>query len=170
MNTASPLLAFQDGHRTLEEHLRDHQEALMSLDLVAAARALATYRAELEVHMVVEEELVIPRFEALGVEIKGGGAHFYWLEHKKLEDLLRGVERGLAELTERGVSRGRDVIPLLQREFTFEHLMEHHETRENYALYPTLAERLSPTEQQDLWDAMCAREEAARSAQDAPAS
>jgi len=162
MTQTSPLAAFQDGHRILDELLRDHQEALMSLDLAQAARHLASYRAELEVHMVVEEELVIPRFEQLGIEIKGGGAHFYWLEHKKLDGLLTGVEQGLAELTERGVSRGRDVITLLQREFTFEHLMEHHETRENYALYPALAEHLSADEQRDLWKRMQAREGQAR--------
>ena len=167
MRADSPLPAFQDGHRRLEELLLDHQEALVALDFDAASEALAAYRAELEVHMVVEEELVIPAFEELGVEIRGGGAHYYRLEHEKLGELLTGIEGELAELRGRGASRAREVIPLLKRELSFEHVMEHHETRENYALYPTLAERLSPAAQDALWSAMQGRAQRARDAQGA---
>lgn len=165
MDPPSPLPAFQDGHRLLEELLLEHQEALIGLDFESAARALAEYRAELQVHMVVEEELVIPAFERLQVEIRGGGAHFYKLEHQKLHELLERIERELAALAQRDVQRSREVIPLLKQELSFEHVMEHHETRENYALYPTLAERLSAAEQDELWRAMQARADAARVAQ-----
>jgi len=165
MDTPSPLPAFQDGHRLLDELLLEHQEALIALDLGAATNALAAYRAELGVHMVVEDELVIPAFEALEVEIRGGGAHYYKLEHKKLDELLTRIETDLRELQRTGVSRPRDVIPLLKLELSFEHVMEHHETRENYALYPTLAERLSAADQASLWQSMQACAESARADQ-----
>lgn len=165
MSPVSPLHAFQDGHRRLEELLLDHQEALIALDFAGATRALDAYRAELQVHMAVEEELVIPAFSELQVEIRGGGAHYYLLEHRKLEELLAGIERELGELRDREVSRAREVIPLLKRELSFEHVMEHHETRENYALYPTLADRLSEGAQDRLWRAMQARADEARSGQ-----
>jgi hypothetical protein len=163
MDTALPLTAFQDGHRLLDELMLEHQEALIALDLDAATRALAAYRAELEVHMVVEEELVIPAFEALEVEIRGGGAHYYKLEHKKLDELLTRVEADLEALRESGVSRPREVLPLLKLELSFEHVMEHHETRENYALYPTLIDRLPADAQAELWNAMQSRADQARS-------
>jgi hemerythrin-like domain-containing protein len=115
--------------------------------------------------MIVEEELVIPTFEDLKVEIRGGGAHYYKLEHKKLDELLGRIELELESLAGREVTRAREVIPLLKQELSFEHVMEHHETRENYALYPTLAERLSAVEQQALWDAMQSRADEARAAQ-----
>ncbi len=158
--------AFQQGHRRLDALLLDHQEALIALDLATARRALAAYRAELEVHMAVEEDVVIPAFEALGVEIRGGGAHYYLLEHRKLDDLLRGVEEGLEELARRAPSRPRDVLPLLKRELSLEHVMEHHETREDYALYPTLDERLDDAARAELVRRMDEREAAARDGRD----
>lgn len=163
----SPLIAFQAGHREIEERLLAHQEALVTLDLYGAARELASYRAELEVHMAVEEDVVIPAFEALGVDIRGGGAHFYRLEHEKLGELLAWVERGLDEVRSRGASRARDVLPLLKRGLKLEHLMEHHETRENDLLYPTLEDRLHPAERDALAERMRRREIRARAAADA---
>lgn len=146
------LSTFQDDHRDLEELLLLHQEALVDRDPDLAGARLRRFRARLAWHARVEEELVVPAFEALGLHVRGGDPGYFRLEHAKLLELTDALVCELEPLTRAARCTSRDVLPLLGRGFRLQGVLEHHEQREDTLLYPALDDALPAVEVARLWE------------------
>ena len=146
-----PLVEFQEEHRELDRLFAEHQAAVISLDLDRARERLEAFRDALHRHAAAEEELVFPVYEPFAGDVVGGGLELVLAEHDKLRRLLDGLFDELAALSARGAPGPGDVIELLDREFTFKHLLQHHDQRETNAVYPTLDRELTDAERRELW-------------------
>jgi len=140
-----------DLHAELEEDFALHREALMRLDLTAARESLDDYKLALASHIREEEEVLLPAYEELNVEVRGGGAHLYRAEHQKIHWWLGELDRLMERLEARPNVGPRDVLAMLDRECTFKHLMGHHDLRERGFLYPILDASLSSEARAKLW-------------------
>lgn len=136
----------QSAHLELNEMLLLHQEALLLLRLDDAARLLAAYERCLALHMRQEELRIFPRHAALAEQGRWS-TELYLKEHEKLRQLLAAVGAGLAEIRAGGLDARqlrRNVLALLEREKTLKGLLEHHEQREESAMFPMLERQLAP--------------------------
>lgn len=132
------LAAFQEEHERFVELFVMHQCALMALDLKRARLALDLVRYELGVHADVEDEVLMPIFEARAGKIEGGGPELFRAEHDKVGRLLEGLSERLAVLEEARFVQPREALELIEVGFTFKHLWDHHTKRENAVFYPAL--------------------------------
>lgn len=146
-----PISDLLDLHAELDEDLALHREALMRLDLGTARERLDEFMAALTAHLREEEEVLLPAYEKLNVEVRGGGAHLYRAEHKKILWWLGELDRLLGELEAQPQVGPRDVLVVLDRECTFTHLLGHHDLRERGFLYPILDATLPVEARADLW-------------------
>lgn len=146
-----PISDLLELHAELDEDLALHREALMRLDLAAAREHLDDFEVALTAHMREEEEVLLPAYEKLAVEARGGGAHLYRAEHKKILWWLGELDRLLGELEAQPQVSPREVLAVLDRECTFSHLLGHHDLRERGFLYPILDATLPTEARADLW-------------------
>lgn len=140
-----------DLHAELDEDLALHREALMRLDLTAAREHLSDYTLALTAHIREEEEVLLPAYEELNVEVRGGGAHLYRAEHQKIHWWLGELDRLMTKLEGRSTVGPREVLAVLDRECTFSHLMGNHDLRERGFLYPILDASLTVEARAHLW-------------------
>ena len=135
METAAPaslLATVRCYHQYLQELLLLQQEALLERDIGLALGFWQLHRQMLQLHMHLEEELLLP---ALGGNVPDPAwqAAVYRAEHAKVVavgDKLEGILRGYAET---GLQR-RAVIELLDKQRSYKNLLELHEQREEEAL------------------------------------
>lgn len=132
-----------------------HQQALLDRDFARAARTLAAYRERLLAHMHDEEQLVLPRYEALGGDATDAPLRLFLGEHKNLRTFVDEFGARLVAL--QGGPDDRALLELFDRQATYKNLMLHHDLRERNVLYPFLGARLPAAEQQALLDACGAR-------------
>ena len=121
------------------------------LDLTAAREHLSDYTLALTAHIREEEEVLLPAYEELNVEVRGGGAHLYRAEHQKIHWWLGELDRLMTKLEGRPTVGPREVLAVLDRECTFSHLMGHHDLRERSFLYPILDASLTVEARAHLW-------------------
>ncbi|HJP02250.1 MAG TPA: hypothetical protein QF764_10820 [Planctomycetota bacterium] len=145
-----PLSELLDVHEELSERFAVHQEQVLAGELAGAEEDLEAYCALLLVHMRSEETLVLPAFEALGLDCERGRVELYRAEHAKILWWLDELRRRLAELRD-SAQDPRARIALLDREATFKRVMEHHDLREREYLYPLLDEHAGDVERRRLW-------------------
>ncbi len=149
-----PLSELLLDHDELDRLFLCHQEALLSRDVAEAAKWLDRFSRLLSVHMQREENCLLPAFEALALEIPGGGPELFRAEHRKLGKLLDELHKRLEQLADVPDLNARTVIELLDSEFTFKHLLQHHDSRERKVLYPVLDQHLDDARKLELWRAM----------------
>jgi hypothetical protein len=129
------------AHEALRQVFELHQELLLALKLEPASEVLAIYEALLRVHMGHEEKWLLP--ELARVERPRWPATLYTGQHQKMIALLAEASESLSSIDREapGASaralRGA-LIALLDRESTYKHLVEHHDSAEHQALYPEL--------------------------------
>ncbi|HXG53193.1 MAG TPA: hemerythrin domain-containing protein [candidate division Zixibacteria bacterium] len=150
MGTNASFLDLLKVHERIDDLFLSHQEALLCLDLDRAAEILVAYEAELLTHMGDEEEHLLPVYQGRAGKIPGGSVELFVGEHKKMKNFLAEFRQALPNLRGEQDSRlRRSVIALLDRQFMYKHLVEHHDLREQNVLYPVLdrvtteAERIS---------------------------
>lgn len=144
---------FDEAHEELEELFLRHQDALVSKGREEALRRLEFFETRLRLHLRLEEEHLLPALErgaADGAAVTFT-AEFYLLEHKKMLDLLAGVSAALVGLPAGRVAP-RAVVEILDREWMFKNLMDHHVRREHSTLFPELLGMLD----RDTTDSMLA--------------
>ena len=146
---AKSFLSLLRLHERLTELFLVHQEALLLLDIDLALSRLRQFKAELQEHMRVEEELLLPVYSRAG-RIPGGPIEFYTGEHKRMLEFLARFDEKLAQLQITRADLYRKIIELFDEEATFKHLMQHHDLREQNILYPTLDRITSETEREEL--------------------
>lgn len=136
-------------HHALDEMFLLHQEALVDMDLSLAASRLREFETSLLAHMKSEEKLLLPVYARAG-RIAGGSREMFTGEHKKLLEFISRFYRRLEEMTDSPADMKRRVIELLDDEARFKLLMEHHDSREQSILYPTLDNITTAEEKRDL--------------------
>lgn len=136
-------------HERLTELFLLHQEALLLLDMALAQSRLRQFEIELQAHMRVEEELLLPVYSRAG-RIPGGPIEFFTGEHKRMLEFLARFDEKVTQLQNKPADLHRKIIELFDVEATFKHLMQHHDLREQNILYPTLDRITSETEREEL--------------------
>jgi len=134
---ALSFLTLLETHQQLDELFLCHQESLLTFDLDKAARQLEAYERELHRHMEQEEDWLLPVFER-AKPIAGGAVELFTGEHKKMREFVARFKETLTQLKGRPAELKRRVIELFDQQALFKHLVEHHDSREETILYPTL--------------------------------
>ncbi len=143
------LMTLAAEHSALEACFERHQVALLERRFEEAARALREYASSLERHMRAEEELLLPLFCARVSPVRGASVELFTGEHARLRQLL-------AEAAERVTGfaatppPGRVLLGLLEREYLFKQLTEHHHLREERYLFPHLDQATTGEERRQL--------------------
>ncbi|CAM2064679.1 Hemerythrin domain-containing protein [Sulfidibacter corallicola] len=137
-------------HVQMAELFLRHQEALLDRDWPGASSALARFREGLLLHMEHEEGLLLPLMARAG-KVERWPARVYLGEHEKLRRLLARATTQLEALPQATGRRdeNRALLALLDFETTFKHLCEHHEQREEMALFPLLDQVSTIAERRD---------------------
>jgi hemerythrin-like domain-containing protein len=136
---ASSFLQLLDHHKELDEMFLLHQEALLYLDLDRAVEILWEYEAKLLAHMKAEEELLLPIYQERAGRVPGGPVELFLGEHKKMRAFLQEFHKAIVQMqAEESARLRRSVLALLDRQFMYKHLVEHHDLREKNILYPWL--------------------------------
>lgn len=146
-------LALERAHDVLDEQFLQHQEALLDFDPLAAIKKFGIYCKGLELHMIHEEQYLMPLFRRIG-EIKRWPAKLYLGEHDKMRMLLGKIEQRLHELEQMEMPAKRKVIEILDFERTYKHLCEHHHVREHENFFPVLDE-VTSAEEKKQWITRC---------------
>lgn len=139
---ATAMMGLHEGHAS---RFHTHQVALLDRDYGRAATELAQYRDQLFAHANDEEQLVLPRYRALGGDATDAPTRLFLGEHDKLRAFVDDFVARVAALQKR--PNDAALLELLDREATFKNLVLHHDLRERNMLYPFLAARMDPTEQ-----------------------
>jgi hemerythrin-like domain-containing protein len=136
-------------HEELKELFLSHQMALLALDLELAHERLLLFRRDIEKHMHVEEELLLPVYNRAG-RIPGGPVEFFTGEHRRLLEFLSRFDEMLTEMKLSSENPAREIIELFDAEAVFKSLLEHHDLREQNIFYPVLDEITTEQERQQL--------------------
>jgi hemerythrin-like domain-containing protein len=95
-----------------------------------------------------EESLMLPRYAALGGDATDAPVRLFLGEHKNLRSFVDDFGVRVERLARQPDDRA--LLELFDRQATCKNLLLHHDLRERNALYPFLAERLPPAEQERL--------------------
>jgi len=143
-------------HHWLDRLFLDHQLALLSLDLPAAASGLKRYESNLKLHIDDEESGLIPLYAARTDHVPGGAVELFTGEHGKLTDFIAEFHRTLATLGKQSDKQlKQDVIKLFDRQAICKGLVEHHHAREQNILFPWL-DKITSTQERAALLAGCA--------------
>lgn len=139
--TAADLAQVAEDHAAIAELLKRHQEALVGFELSNALGELEEFARRLRRHIRLEEDILLPAYEALGPAPRGGKAEIFFDEHRKIEgkvaDLLSSV-RGLSA----GSTPRSAVIALIEKEARLKEILNHHEQREEMFMIRALGKSL----------------------------
>ena len=132
--------------RTLDGVFRGHQEALLKRDFAGALEHLERYAAGLQPHIEEEERLLLPLYENRGTPIRGAAPELFYGEHEKLTGMLAEFHEAVEALGNADRDPWQPIIALMDREYVFKHLAEHHHEREEKFLFPELDRITTPGE------------------------
>lgn len=121
-----------------------HQEHLILLESRCALEILIDFESQLLNHMELEERYLLPLCETHIDRAGHWGPQVYAREHRRIEELLASVRMRLAAHCVKGdgAMAPADVIKLVDEEKVLKHLISHHQTREETALYPGIFRRV----------------------------
>jgi hemerythrin-like domain-containing protein len=136
-------------HDHLNELFLLHQEALLALDISLAQQRLKDFEDELLAHMRMEEDILLPVYQRAG-RIPGGPVEFFTGEHKRMLEAIDRIKASLSQLIKNQSDLKREIIKLFDAEAFFKGLVEHHDSREENILYPTLDKVTDEEERREL--------------------
>jgi iron-sulfur cluster repair protein YtfE (RIC family) len=85
-----------EDHRRIDAVLADAKRALAAGDREKASACFAEFRSRLERHIVVEEEVLFPAFEALAGAAAAGPTRVMRAEHAEIRRLMAELRAQLA--------------------------------------------------------------------------
>lgn len=131
----------------VHDHLADlflrHQDALLDRDFGLATSLLEAHAREIRDHIRLEEDKLIPAYQAAGQQ-PGGDAAQFLIEHRKLLQLLGLIAERIGELAPDTPCLTRRMIALIELERQYKNLADHHDIRERTILYPALNRAAPP--------------------------
>lgn len=126
-------------HAAVDRLLAAHLDAVMACDFAAALRAFDAFADALRAHLASEERLLLPRLDA--VAAPHWASRVYQLEHDRIRLLLNHQRTRLvhaaAPVADAAAGRAR-ALALIDAIHPLRHLLEHHQQREEQALFPEL--------------------------------
>lgn len=147
-----PIDAFEQEHVALRKMFALHQEALITRAWARAAHLLEHYRKRLRQHIHLEERYLLPYCPPEKTTDQWP-ARVYLSEHRRAEELLDQAVTRLAQARRRGV-KPASLIALLDEEKTLKSLMDHHDDRENMALFRLTRASMPDAAQLELTQAL----------------
>lgn len=145
------LMELEKIHEGLNWLFYRHQLAVLNQDREEALRLLNEYEKLIQVHMREEEELLIPLYQNRCGTIRGGAPVIFTGEHQKIREFLALFYR-LATCWMSADGHGQETLDLLDQEYRFKELMEHHDMREQRILLPELDKVTTEGEKRALLD------------------
>jgi len=124
----------------------------------AADSAWHRFSAALLDHIYGEETVILPAYVSLVSPRRGANASVFRREHERLRRFVAELDAWLAAWHGRVLPPG-EIILLVERQKTLKELLEHHDEREEGALYPDLATAMSGIRQQQLLQDFLAAEQ-----------
>ncbi len=127
-------------HQTLVEIFLRHQEAVLWARFDDAIALFGSFKELHQVHMDFEDQVLLPKLETLDNPGRWPGS-LYRSEHAKIQQLMDKVENNLRPLRTARLqdqASRRAIIAILDQEKTFKGVCEHHQEREEMALFPAL--------------------------------
>ena len=149
VQTLSTFAALAAAHVHLGEMFAAHQEALLRLDTLGALERLVDFTAELEAHMRVEEDVLLP-FYAREPRERRWAPEVFVGEHRRILRLLGRARSAVQGLAGDPRSLRRAVLAVLEREWLVKRLIEHHIEREERVLYPALDRMIEPLQRAEI--------------------
>jgi len=137
MSAKQTFASVRAQHSELERLFDKHQRALLSKDLEGALATLKTFENELDRHIALEDEVLLPLYAAKGGEVEGGTLSIFHAEHRKLREMTGNLARETAVLESSPDLLG-SILKLLDQEALFKGLFSHHALREENLLFPKL--------------------------------
>jgi hypothetical protein len=104
----------------------------------------------LEIHILDEEELLLPIYTSRVDAPQGGSPEIFFNEHRKIREYVQLFKAEFANLFA-ATDLDRAIIFLLDSETTFKRLMVHHDRREEKFLYPLLDEVTTDSERGEIF-------------------
>ncbi|TPW19551.1 MAG: hypothetical protein FD126_2573 [Elusimicrobia bacterium] len=139
--TKVDLRQVREDHVAIAEHMKRHQEALVGFELSNALGELEEFARRLRRHIRLEEDILLPAYEALGPAPRGGKTEIFFDEHRKIEgkvaELLASV-RGMSS----GSTPRAAVVAVIEREARLKELLNHHEQREEMFMLRAIGKSL----------------------------
>lgn len=118
-------------HVALNDLFQRHQEALLLLDLPRSITLMEEYQTDLARHIAAEEAVILPVYGNRAGPVPGGTLEIFLAEHRKMAQTVEGFLADLHAMA----PVPQEAIALLDKECTYKHLVNHHDTREENLLY-----------------------------------
>jgi hemerythrin-like domain-containing protein len=152
-HSGSSFLCIEAIHDQIHAAFQEHQVLLVSHGLTCdgflrAQEQFFIFRAALQTHIRVEDQVLIPIFARLCPKVNGCSPEILLAEHRKLERLLERTATRLQRASEN--PEALDIILILEEERMIKEVMEHHAVREMAGFFPNLDRMIKPSERADL--------------------
>ncbi len=143
MNNQSIRQYYSDDHDRLDGLFRRFQE-LKRADTPSAKQLFAQFKAGLERHIVWEEEILFPLFEARTGMCGCGPTAVMRLEHQQIKQHLAEIARRL----------GRDELAIESEEDALLGVLGMHNEKEENILYPIIDQVVTEQERDEVFARM----------------
>jgi len=145
------------SHTQMGMELAAHLEAVAMGDLLRAQRQFRAFEATLVAHSQTEDELLLPVFNAAGLESNGCSVAILDKEHRKMRRLCSEARRRIEDPSLLHLDAATRVH-WIEACHMLREVLEHHDMRERAALHPVITTALPPAEAAELAKACSARE------------
>jgi len=133
-------------HRHLARMFQAHQEALLDRDLGRAGELLEEFSTAIRAHIRHEEDVLMPMYRERVEYGRLGDPEHLLDEHRQIQEQLEMLQGRVAALRSDDPRLSRELVTLVEEQWRFKQLVEHHGEREDRTLYPCLDENTSPEE------------------------
>ncbi|MBI2947118.1 MAG: hemerythrin domain-containing protein [Verrucomicrobia bacterium] len=140
MKTRTVTRYYSQDHQRLDDLFHRFQER-KATDFQEACRLFAEFKAGLEHHILWEEEVLFPAFDAKIGERPGSPTGFMCWEHRHLRRYLARIEENLPR-----VDTETELVQI-----AFASLLGAHNRKEERMLYPVLDEMLAEPERHEIF-------------------
>jgi hemerythrin-like domain-containing protein len=136
-----------DKHDEMRSTLRNHQRALLALDLRAARAHFRALDRMIRAHIRLEDTRLLPIYRRRAGRVEGGSPDLFLAEHRRIERFLSEIRARMARLK----LTADTALDLLDFEWLFKQLLDHHDRRERSFLYPILERVMTSYEFRKLY-------------------
>jgi len=144
------MLSLLGLHHDLDKVLAAHQADLLLHNLPAARAAWRHFAEALTQHADDEERELLPLYQQRVTIPPGGTVELFLAEHKKIRAFIKEISDTVADLPADTPPGPPRIVALIEREYEFKKLLEHHDMREMNFLYPLLDRCTTPEERQSI--------------------
>ncbi len=136
-------------HYQMEWLFHQHQLAVLQRVFPQAWSFLDQFEKLLLAHMQEEEQLLFPIYKERCSKARGGALSIFIGEHRKIVEFMNQLHRLFNEIKGQE-SHKKETIDLLEKQYRFKELLNHHYLREQTILFPELNLVTSDEEKRNL--------------------